>query len=107
MPIPHSLNRWRNLILKYFQGEIVREHNRFIDVGFWWIDEIYQVFLAGKISAAKCINVGGRETDENGNCFYYYRTRNLNNFQNEIEEREIITSSDKELVVYDMIVIFM
>ena len=75
--------------------------------GFWWIDEIYQVFLAGKMSAAKYINVGGRETDENGNCFYYYRTRNLNNFQNEIEEREIITSSDKELVIYDMIVIFM
>ena len=69
MPIPHSLNRWRNLILKYFQGEIVREHNRFIDVGFWWIDEIYQVFLAGKMSAAKCINVGGRETDDNGKYF--------------------------------------
>ena len=75
--------------------------------GFWWIDEIYQVFLAGKMSAAKYINVGGRETDENGNYFIVTERGISRIFKMRSKKEKIITSSDKELVVYDMIVIFM
>ena len=59
------------------------------------------------MSAAKCINVGGRETDENGNYFIITEREISRIFKMRSKKEKIITSSDKELVIYDMIVIFM